>query len=117
MSGRPTTQMQMADWDPENPNPAKKPKIGENWSRIGLNLAFICILMAVCIFISVGFCQHEQTKLAISNEIKHNSALNASLDSIKARSQCGKLLILVTFRILSKSTLTVIEFYFNFTIN
>ena len=95
MSGRPTTQMQMADWDPENPSTnisVTQPKpADQNWIRIGLNLGFICVLMTVCILISVGFCQHEQTKLALSNEIKHNLALNTSLDSIKA--QCGNFMI------------------------
>ena len=91
MSGQPTTQMQISEWDPENLiNIQKSIKwrnefIG-NWrSKIGFILTLLILMMTLCICISVAFCQHEQNKMEQINESKHNLTLQSSMNSVKVR--------------------------------
>ena len=92
MSGQPTTQMQISEWDPENLNNIKKSikwsknEFSGNWrSKIGFILTLLILMMTLCIFISVAFCQHEQTKMEQMNEFKHNLTLQSSMNSVKVR--------------------------------
>ena len=92
MSGQPTTQMQISEWDPENLNSIKKSikwsknEFSGNWrSKIGFILTLFILMMTLCIFISVAFCQHEQNKMEQMNEFKHNLTLQSSMNSVKVR--------------------------------
>ena len=92
MSGQPTTQMQISEWDPENPNAPQKSirlnKIelpGGDWTKIGFILTLLMVMMLMSVGISVAFFHHEQHKMEHNSEFKHNLTLQSSMNSLKVK--------------------------------